>query len=82
MAKKRRAAKGGAGSKVTIKIPRELYENLRGLIDGTGFRSVTEFVVSVMRDLVAGGPFDEETSLTSREIEMVRKRLRALGYLE
>lgn len=80
MAKRRARAK--ARSKVTIKIPRELYENLQGLIDGTGFRSVTEFVVSVLRDLVAGGRLDEEPSLNVREIEMIRKRLRALGYLE
>jgi len=80
MAKRR--ARTRARSKVTIKIPRELYENLQDLINGTGFRSVTEFVVSVLRDLAASGRLDEEPSLNVREIEMVRKRLRALGYLE
>jgi len=35
-----------------------------------------------MRDLAATGRLDEEVALTSREIEMVRKRLQALGYLE
>jgi hypothetical protein len=40
--------------KVTIKIPRELYGRLVGMIKGTGFGSVTEFVVYVMRDLAAG----------------------------
>jgi len=80
MATKQASAK--ARSKVTIKIPRELYENLQGLIGGTGFRSVTEFIVSVLRDLAAGGRLDEENDLTAREIDMVRKRLRALGYLE
>jgi hypothetical protein len=30
---------------VTLKIPRPLYEQLRQVIEGTGFRSVTEFAV-------------------------------------
>jgi len=31
--------------KVTIKIPRELYEKLKEIIQDTGFRSVNEFIV-------------------------------------
>ena len=38
---------------VTLKIPRPLYERLAQVIEGTGFRSVTEFCVYVLRDLVA-----------------------------
>jgi hypothetical protein len=68
---------------VTLKIPTELYENLGRLIEGTGFRSVTEFAIHVLRDVAAGGSLHEERSeLTAREIEAVRKRLRALGYIE
>ena len=37
---------------VTLKIPRPLYERLRQVIEGTGFHSVTEFCVYVLRDLV------------------------------
>ncbi|MCS6927581.1 MAG: ribbon-helix-helix domain-containing protein [Candidatus Binatia bacterium] len=40
-------------SEVTIKIPRPLYEKLQAVIDGTGFHSVTEFIVYVLRDLVS-----------------------------
>ena len=36
---------------VTLKIPRPLYNRLAELISGTGFRSVTEFSVYVLRDL-------------------------------
>ena len=61
--------------KVTIKIPRELYEKLQGMIEGTGFSSVTEFIVFVMRSLASSGKIKEEE-------EEVKKRLRALGYLE
>jgi hypothetical protein len=40
-------------SDVTIKIPRQLYEKLQIVINGTGFHSVTEFIVYVLRDLVS-----------------------------
>ncbi len=80
MAKPRRRSTSHA---VTLKIPAELYENLSRLIEGTGFRSVTEFAIHVLRDVAAGGSLHQERSeLTAREIEAVRKRLRALGYIE
>jgi hypothetical protein len=108
---------------VTLKIPRPLYENLQVIIQGTGFRSVTEFAVYVLRDLASSGrlepgapastvagpaavtggapssasreatPFDSAASTTSsppeaapdrltpEEVELIRRRLRSLGYL-
>ncbi|MCK4476355.1 MAG: ribbon-helix-helix protein, CopG family [Methanophagales archaeon] len=67
--------------KVTIKIPRELYEKLRVMIEGTGFSSVTEFIVFVMRNLASSGKIKEEDKLTEEEVKAVRERLRRLGYL-
>ena len=68
---------------VTLKIPGELYDKLSELIAETGFRSVTEFATYVLRDVAAGGKLDRPTpGLTEREIEAVRQRLRALGYIE
>jgi hypothetical protein len=68
-------------SKVTIKIPRELYQNLSVMIEGTGFSSVTEFIVFVMRTLALSGKVGEEDKLTDTEIKAIRERLRRLGYL-
>jgi metal-responsive CopG/Arc/MetJ family transcriptional regulator len=68
--------------KVTIKIPRELYERLQGIIADTGFASVTEFIVYVMRDLASGGRLERQEGLTSQEVDLIRKRLKALGYLD
>ena len=72
--------------KVTLKIPRTLYEKLQKIIKGTGYSSVTEFVVYVLRDLVSSDDFvkrnDEISELTEKEIKAIRKRLRNLGYLE
>lgn len=81
---------------VTLKIPRPLYERLKEVIKGSGFHSVTEFAVYVLRDLVShhaatgevpggvGGakePPPEVEPLSPDEIEMIRKRLESLGYL-
>ncbi len=70
-----------AADRVTIKIPRELYEKLREHIEGTGFSSVTEFIVFVMRTLVSTGKLTEEDKLTDEDVRAVRERLRRLGYL-
>jgi len=67
--------------RVTIKIPRQLYERLKELIRGTGFSSVNEFIVYVMRDIVSAGRLEEDVSLSKQEVDIIRKRLRALGYL-
>jgi hypothetical protein len=68
---------------VTLKIPAELFQHLTKLIQGTGFRSVTEFAVFVLRDVAAGGKIEHKPdSLTQREVNAVRDRLRALGYIE
>ena len=78
-------ADGPASGRVTLKIPRELYQNLGRMIEGTGFRSVNEFVVHVLRDLASSGKLHDALprgELSPREIEAIRTRLRALGYIE
>ena len=68
---------------VTLKIPGELYDKLSELIKDTGFRSVTEFATWVLRDVAAGGKLDRSPpGLNEKEIQAVRQRLRALGYIE
>ena len=70
-------------ARVTLKIPRELYDNVQRLIEGTGFRSVNDFTVHVLRDVVSGGKLHADPSgLSPQEVELVRQRLKALGYLE
>ena len=51
-----------APAKVTIKIPRPLYDRIAEVIRGAGYNSVTDFVVFVLRDIVAShgeGPVSE-----------------------
>ena len=73
---------------VTLKIPRPLYEQLKQVIEGSGFHSVTEFAVYVLRDLVSHhgrpgtqAPVTDVEALSPEEIEAIRKRLESLGYL-
>lgn len=67
--------------KVTIKIPRELYKKLGSIIENTGFSSVTDFIVFTMRNVAMGGKIDEER-YSKEEIKEIRRRLKALWYLE
>lgn len=75
-----------ADRKVTIKIPGPLYNRVSEIVAGSGFNSVTDFIVYVLRDLVspqqerqaAGNP---EASLSKDEIQVIRRRLKSLGYL-
>jgi len=69
-------------SKVTIKIPRELYQRLGQMVAGTGFSSVSEFIVFVMRTLASSGEIKAGDSLTAEEIKAIRERLKKLGYLK
>jgi hypothetical protein len=74
-------------TKVTIKIPRALYNRLSEIVSGTGFNSVTDFIIYVMRDLASSrgrmGSFEDGDleKLSREEIEAIRRRLKSLGYL-
>ena len=68
--------------KVTLKIPRPIYDKLKLFIEGSGFSSVNEFVVYVLRDLVSTGiRGKEDADFSKNEIDAIRQRLKSLGYL-
>ncbi|MEN3044232.1 MAG: CopG family transcriptional regulator [Candidatus Hydrothermales bacterium] len=66
--------------KVTIKIPRPLYHKLKKIIEGTGFSSVNEFIVYVLRDL-ASAKEEYQEDFTKEEINKIKEKLKKLGYL-
>ena len=66
--------------RVTLKIPRPLYKKLQTVIEGSGFRSVNEFVVYVLRDLIALQKDEADKDLSKDEIEAIKQRLKNLGY--
>ena len=67
--------------KVTLKIPRPLYHKLQQIVDDSGYDSVTDFVVYVLRDVAATHDLTETQPYSSQELELVKQRLRSLGYL-
>jgi len=54
---------------VTISIPKPLYNRLRKALEGTGYRSPTEYIIFLLRK-----------ALPELESEDEERRLRALGY--
>ncbi len=68
-------------SKVTIKIPRPLYNNIKKIIEGAGFDSPTDFIIYVLRDVCSHEGYKREGTLSAEEIGAIRKRLKTLGYL-
>ena len=67
--------------KVTLKIPRPLYDRMKRIIEPSGFSSVNEFVVYILRDLMSELPTPEREELTAGEVDAIRKRLKNFGYL-
>ncbi len=74
-------------NKVTVKIPRPLYERIQQVIEDSGFSSPTDFVVFVLRDLVGDRALEKNEpekgarAATNDEIDDIRRKLENLGYL-
>ncbi|MBI5332514.1 MAG: CopG family transcriptional regulator [Candidatus Aenigmarchaeota archaeon] len=65
----------------TVSIPEPLAKKIEQRIKGTGFNSVTSFVVYVLRQTLAASS-DQDKEVYSKEAEKdVKKRLKSLGYL-
>jgi CO dehydrogenase/acetyl-CoA synthase beta subunit len=63
--------------KVQIKISKELYDKVKEKITGTSITTVEEYI-----ELLLENEFPEETEYTKEEEELIRERLRRLGYIE
>ena len=70
-ASKQKTATRGKRDYVTLSVPRELYEHAEAAIEGTGFRSVTEYAIFLIREALLMKPGQD-----------VHDRLRALGYVD
>ena len=63
--------------KVAVSISKELYDKVEKKIAGTSITSVEEYI-----KLLLENEFPEETEYTKEEEELIRERLRRLGYIE
>ncbi len=71
----------GQSDKVTIKIPRPLYNRIGKLIEESGYNSVTDFVVYVLRDIASVHNRAEDEVYSEEELQRVKEHLHRLGYL-
>lgn len=65
----------------SVSIPSTLFEKVKERIEGTGFSSVSSYVVYVLREIIATETQEEEP-FSEEDEERVKERLRALGYLD
>jgi len=67
----------------TVSIPVTLFNRIKRLIEGTGFTSVSDYVTYVLREVVAMHEKEKFAEPFSKEdIEKIKEKLRALGYLD
>jgi hypothetical protein len=66
-----------SSEKISIKIPGELYMKIEEKIAGTSFSSVEEYVVMKLES-----EFPAEPVYSKEEEELIKERLRKLGYIE
>jgi len=56
---------------VNIPIPKPLYERLTKTLEGSGYRSTTEYIIFLIRKF-----------LPDLESNNIKERLKALGYIQ
>jgi len=65
----------------SVYLSSELYSKIEERVNETGFSSVDEYVTFVLEEVLKEEG-EEETVFSKEEEEEVKKRLRALGYLD
>ncbi|MCS7126402.1 MAG: ribbon-helix-helix domain-containing protein [Aigarchaeota archaeon] len=80
--KKRQEYESTRKKYTTISIPVSLYERIRNVMEGTGFKSVSDYVTYILREVVSmhekerlSRPFSQE------DLQRIKEKLKALGYL-
>jgi len=68
--------------KMTVRIPKNIYEKIQERIKDTEFKSVDEYVTYVLQEVLSSLEEEEEQVFSEEEEEKVKERLRALGYLD
>ena len=65
----------------TVSIPVPLHSKVKEKIKDTGFTSVSDYVVYVLRELMSEDGENEE-AFSKEDEEKVKARLRSLGYID
>ncbi|MCK4327417.1 MAG: CopG family transcriptional regulator [Candidatus Diapherotrites archaeon] len=66
----------------TVSIPVELGEKIKKRIEGTGFRSVSDYTTYVLRQIVSSAEMREKSKGFKKEDhDEIKRRLKALDYI-
>ena len=68
----------------SVSIPTSLYKKIEERVKVTEFKSVSDYVAFVLREVLRNIEENEEEKqgFTKEEEESIKKRLKALGYLD
>jgi len=68
--------------KVIVYIPRKLYNLIKRRVEESSgeFKSVEDYIEFVLKEIVTDE--EEKQTYTKEEEEEIKKRLRALGYID
>ena len=69
-----------SGSGFSLTLPKELYDKLKRRAEGSEFRSVEDYVLFVLGEVVSDEGA-EPKGMDSEDEERVKDNLRALGYI-
>jgi len=72
---------------VNVVIPKSLYLKIQNRMNDADFKSVHEYVTYVLSEVISSMEEEEKTiigegALNEEEEEIIKNRLRALGYLD
>lgn len=62
---------------VSVNIPRRIYMNIKEKISDTKYSSVEEYIIAKLEEEIS-----QDSAYTKEEEELIKERLRRLGYLE
>ena len=68
--------------KKSVSLSGDLYDRIAERAKLTGFASVEEYVTFVLEEVLKDDENEKKPAYTKEEEQEVKKRLRALGYLE
>ena len=69
--------------KISVDIPKDVYEGVEKRVKVTEFNSVEEYVAYVLRQVLEQvGKEPGEAAYSREDEERVKERLRSLGYLD
>lgn len=66
----------------SVSLPVELYRRVERRVKATGFSSVEEYIKFVLEEVLKEKGEEGEADFSREEEEEVKKKLKALGYLD